>query len=81
MKASISNTMVKTVNLGGSESVLEKVDAKAVDGQHIKDLVEANEVFCMSFAENKDVIQVNKNEGVVTEKGIHEVPEHLGCIF
>jgi hypothetical protein len=60
-KASRSNNaMVKTVNLWGSKSVPDKIYAETVGGQHIKDLVEVNEVFCTGFAENKDVVQVNK---------------------
>ncbi len=80
-KAIGSDIMAKAINFRDRKCTFGKVNAKAVGGQHIKDLFEVEDVFVLVLAENENVVKVNENEGEGMEMGIHEALESLSSIF
>jgi hypothetical protein len=73
--------VAQTINLWDSKGTLGRVDAEAVGGQHIKDLLKVQEVLLAGRAKNEEIIQVDKKKGKGAEKGVHEALESLGSVF
>jgi Ser-tRNA(Ala) deacylase AlaX len=48
--------VAKASNLWNSKRTFGGIDAEAIGGQHIKDLLEVGKVICPFFAENVDVV-------------------------
>jgi hypothetical protein len=81
MEARRGDPVAQAINLWDSKGTLGRVDAEAIGGQHIKDLLKVEEVLLSGWAENEEIIQVNEKEGKGAEKGVHEALESLGSIF
>jgi hypothetical protein len=54
---------------------------EAIGGQHIKNLLEMEEMLFPGRTENEEIVQIDEKERKGTEKGVHETLESLGGIF
>jgi hypothetical protein len=56
MEARRGDSVAQAINLWDSKGTLGRVDAEAIAGQHVKDLLKMEEMLLSGWAENEEII-------------------------
>jgi hypothetical protein len=80
-KAGGSDVVAKTVNFRNGKNTFVGIDPETVVCQQLENLFKMLQILLLRVAENKNVIEVNKNKRTGAKNCIHETLEGLGSIF